>query len=133
MEQVINSKGEKEWARSTKLEPKQADDILFEMMIHGWIDQQHNLHVTKYTLPELASVMPDGAPITLETGRKLWVWAADNEPEEIIEWDSRLQTAAHNGLDALAAEWKLVPRHLQTALKPNLDTIHKPAAAKVAA
>jgi hypothetical protein len=39
------------------LEPKQADDILFEMFVHGWIDQEHKLHVTKYTLPELADVI----------------------------------------------------------------------------
>ena len=45
------------WARSTVLEPKQADDILFEMFVHGWIDQDHKLHVTKYTLPDLASVI----------------------------------------------------------------------------
>ena len=64
-----------EWARSTILEPKQADDILFEMFVHGWIDQEHKLHVTKYTLPELSSVIEDGKPITIETGRALAAWA----------------------------------------------------------
>jgi hypothetical protein len=134
---MVQVPGKSEWSRSTQLEPKQADDILFEMMVHGWIDQQHALHVTKYTLPELASVVEDGKPITLETGARLAQWARGEEGtrkiDDFIEWDSRLQTAAHNGTDALAAEWKRVPKHLQTALKPNLDTIHKPAAAKVAA
>lgn len=63
------------WARSEVLEPKQADDILFEMFVHGWIDQAHNLHVTKYTLPELSSVIVDGKPISIETGARLAAWA----------------------------------------------------------
>ena len=70
MQQVKN-----EWTRSTVLEPKQADDILFEMFVHGWIDQNHNLHVTKYTIPELAAVIPDGKPITIQTGQSLASWA----------------------------------------------------------
>jgi hypothetical protein len=129
---MVQMPGKAEWSRSTQLEPVQADDILFEMMIHGWIDQAHALHITKYTLPELATVMQDAAPITLETGKRLAYWAkGDNEA--IIEWDVRLQTASHQGNDALAAEWKNVPPHIKRALKPNLDTIHKPAAATVAA
>jgi len=64
-----------DWVRSTVLEPKQADDILFEMFVHGWIDQEHKLHVTKYTLPELASVIRDGEPVSIETGQRLAAWA----------------------------------------------------------
>jgi hypothetical protein len=63
------------WARSTVLEPKQADDILFEMFVHGWIDAEHKLHVTKYTLPELADVICDNEPISIDTGRRLADWA----------------------------------------------------------
>jgi len=64
-----------EWARSQTLEPKQADDILFEMFVHGWIDAEHRLNVTKYTLPELAKVFVDKEPISIETGRLLAEWA----------------------------------------------------------
>ncbi len=64
-----------EWARSTQLEPKQADDILFEMFVHGWIDQEHKLNVTKYTIPEIASVIQSGKPITIDTGKALAEWA----------------------------------------------------------
>src|ERR1700690_515631 len=32
---MMQAPGKAEWSRSTQLEPKQADDILFEMMIHG--------------------------------------------------------------------------------------------------
>lgn len=67
--------GSKEWIRSEVLEPKQADDILFEMFVHGWIDQSHKLHVTKYTLPELENVIINGEPICIETGRRLAAWA----------------------------------------------------------
>ena len=75
MQQIKN-----EWARSTVLEPKQADDILFEMFVHGWIDQDHNLHVTKYTIPELAAVIPDGKPISIQTGQSLASWARGETP-----------------------------------------------------
>lgn len=67
---------QKEWVRSTVLEPKQSEDILFEMMIHGWIDKEHRLHVTKYTRADLARVMVDGEPIGEETGRALAAWSA---------------------------------------------------------
>lgn len=71
MEQVKGS----EWQRSNKLEPKQAEDILFEMFVHGWIDAEHKLHVTKYTLPELANIIIDNEPISVATGQRLAEWA----------------------------------------------------------
>jgi hypothetical protein len=64
-----------DWTRSTVLEPKQADDILFEMFVHGWIDQDHRMNVTKYTIPELASIIRDKEPISIETGQRLAEWA----------------------------------------------------------
>lgn len=67
--------GKKEWVRADYLEPKQADDILFEMMVHGWIDQQHNLHVTKFSKEIFKSIFIDGKPITVETGERLSQWA----------------------------------------------------------
>ena len=65
-----------EWARSWKLEPKQADDILFEMFVHGWIDAEHRFHGTKYTLEALRQVFVDGEPISSATGHRLAEWAA---------------------------------------------------------
>lgn len=76
MKEQKNARGEKEWIRSSQLEPKQADDILFEMFVHGWIDQEHKFHGTKYTLPELRQCITDGEPITEESGRKLAAWAS---------------------------------------------------------
>lgn len=64
-----------EWRRSTVLEPKQADDILSEMFVHGWIDREHKLHVTKYTLDELDAVIRSNEPVSIETGQRLAAWA----------------------------------------------------------
>lgn len=74
----IEKNGKKEWARSETLEPKQSDDLLYEMLIHGWIDEKHNYHVTKYpkAIPELRGVVRDGEPLTIETGQRLAAWAA---------------------------------------------------------
>lgn len=68
-----------DWARATILEPKQSDDILYEMLIHGWIDEQHCYHVTKYpkAIPELLDVVKDGEPLSIETGKRLARWAHD--------------------------------------------------------
>jgi hypothetical protein len=64
-----------QWVRSTKLDPKQADDILFEMFVHGWIDAEHNFNATKYTLPELSNIIETGKPISIQSGRALAEWA----------------------------------------------------------
>ncbi len=58
--------GKKVWARDEHLSPKQSEDILFEMMVHGWIDDAHALHVTKLTRKDLAEIFVDGQPITIE-------------------------------------------------------------------
>lgn len=72
--------GKKEWVRSTTLDPKQADDILFEMFVHGWIDRDHRFHGTKYTRPDLRDVLVDGAPISIETGERLAAWSKGQAP-----------------------------------------------------
>jgi len=70
-----NARGEREWVRSNHLEPDQANDILFEMFVHGWIDRDHRLHVTKYTRPDLKEIIRDNEPVTIETGKRLADWA----------------------------------------------------------
>lgn len=74
MKEVIKN-GKKEWERSTELEPKQSEDILFEMMVHAWIDKEHNLHPTKYTRDALREIFTEGKPITVDTGKRLAEWA----------------------------------------------------------
>lgn len=72
----------KDMKRSSVLEPKQSSDILFEMMVHGWIDYEHNLHVTKPRNKAedrtgiISNVFEDGKPISIETGKRLASWAA---------------------------------------------------------
>ncbi len=82
MKETVNQ-GKKDWTRSEILEPKQADDILFEMMVHGWIDAQHKFHGTKYTTDDFRAILIDGTPITVDTGKRLAEWAkgASSAPE----------------------------------------------------
>lgn len=68
--------GKKDWIRSEILEPKQSEDILYEMMVHGWIDSQHRLHVTKYTTDDFKAIFVDNYPVTVDTGKRLAQWAA---------------------------------------------------------
>jgi len=78
MEQVVKN-GKKDWQRSDKLAPKQSEDILFEMLVHGWIDYDHAFHITKPRGTEdelgILTVFPEGKPITIETGKRLAEWA----------------------------------------------------------
>jgi hypothetical protein len=64
-----------DWARSWQLEPKQSDDILSEMFVHGWIDEEHRFHLTKETISDMLKVFVNGEPLSIETGRRLAAWA----------------------------------------------------------
>lgn len=156
MEQVKGS----EWTRSKTLEPKQADDILFEMFVHGWIDAEHKLHVTKYTLPELANVIRDGEPISVETGKRLAAWArgeptqsvsgdADaapaeipshipqagaasiSESERVAAFDKELGEAAKLGWAPLKKKWDALSDEDKDVLSAALNNRHKPTARAV--
>jgi hypothetical protein len=88
MKEVKKPDGTKEWFRSEVLEPKQSEDILFEMMVHAWIDAEHKLHITKPKASEkygviMRGIFEDGKPITVETGERLAKWAAGGEKREI--------------------------------------------------
>ncbi|MES2636336.1 MAG: AAA family ATPase [Pseudomonadota bacterium] len=84
MKQVFKD-GKKELQRSETLEPKQSDDILFELMVHGYLDQQHNFHVTKYTKDTFRQIFIDGKPIDRSTGERLAVWAIGARPADHTE------------------------------------------------
>lgn len=99
--------GKREWVRSEQLEPKQSEDILYEIFCHGWIDREHRFHATKYTRPDLASVIRDGEAITLETGQRLKQWASG---DNVAEPESRSDTA---GVETMTAEnyvalWEII-------------------------
>lgn len=82
MEEKKSASGAKEWTRSTVLDPIQADDILFEMFIHGWIDQEHVFHGTKYTLDQLKDTLRTGEKLSADSGRRLAEWAAGGKKDE---------------------------------------------------
>ena len=73
----VKVEGRKEWIRAEQVEPVQSDGILYELMIHGWIDREHNFRGTKYTRDDLRQVIRDGEPITIKTGEQLAAWARE--------------------------------------------------------
>jgi hypothetical protein len=99
MEEKIKD-GKKEWVRSTDLSPKQSEDILYEMFVHGWIDKEHKFHGTKYTLNILRNALIDGEPITVESGRRLAAWASGAQPST----SAAPQAAAPAHLPPLSAQ-----------------------------
>jgi cell division septation protein DedD len=71
MQQVAGTNGKKDWVRSQILHPIQAEDILFEMFVHGWIDHEHRFHRTKCTKRSLESIFESGKPLNVATGTAL--------------------------------------------------------------
>lgn len=70
-----------DWIRSSDLSPKQSEDILFEMFVHGWLDKEdHRFHLTKDTIPAMREIFRDGERITVDTGKRLAAWAAGKKP-----------------------------------------------------
>ena len=97
--------GKKEWQRSTELDPKQSEDILFEMMWHAWFDKKHICHVTK--APEDGkSIFTANQMITVETGQRLKAWAAgaSNQPIDRYAQLSTILTDANIPEDSFC-EW----------------------------
>lgn len=101
--------GKKDWVRSEELSPKQDDDILFELFVHGWIDREHCFHGTKYTRDDLRAVLEDGKPITIETGRKLAAWS-----REISSSESKKAVIAADQVNALGTKAKARAAELDT-------------------
>jgi hypothetical protein len=66
-----------DWVRSSSLTPKQSDDILSEMFVHGWLDKdEHRFHLTKDTVPAMRQIFIDNEAISVETGKRLAAWTA---------------------------------------------------------
>lgn len=89
MEEKPKQGGGKEWIRSTELEPKQSEDILFEMFVHGWIDAAHKFHGTKYTRDDFKAIIHDDEPITYGTGERLAAWACGGTTQEPVRSPAR--------------------------------------------
>lgn len=89
-----------DWARSWKLEPKQSEDILYEMFVHGWIDQDHRFHLTKSTVDALRTVFVDGDPISVATGAQLAAWAGGRT----VPSATGVATRAEEGVEYINAD-----------------------------
>lgn len=72
--QTKNERGKTEIIKDDMVSPIQAEDFIFELTVHGWIDANHTFHQTKISHPSLREVFPDGAPITLSHGAALAAW-----------------------------------------------------------
>jgi hypothetical protein len=132
--------GKKDWTRSEVLEPKQSEDILFEMMVHGWIDAQHRLHVTKYTTDDFRKIFIDKEPITIDTGTRLAKWASgkgktkediDAEMEVFKKESEKLFVISHDGLIAaktiaeLIGEWKVINKEKKNLLPEHFADLER--------
>lgn len=123
MEEVVQN-GKKEWTRSKELSPKQSEDILFEMMVHAWIDKEHRLHVTKWTKDAFKAVFLDNEPITAETGRRLAAWAAGSKAKESappatprpVAGTPPERGAGQEGADHVAGDGKVIEPSERAAL-----------------
>jgi hypothetical protein len=116
--------GSKDWIRSEHLDPKQSDDILFEMFVHGWIDSQHKFHRTKSTAKALEPVFLDNEPLTLETGQKLAAWArgdAGDQHEAALLTEA--QEAAEGGIEVLRAFWMRLGKSDRATLKSQANRL----------
>jgi len=127
------------WMRAGSLEPKQSEDILFEMFVHGWISlTDHALHVTKCTSKALESVFRDGHPITIETGRLLAEWArgglsGNAQPSSRVGGNgsdplAEARKAAAQGTEELRAWWAGSNKAAHAAIKPYTDELKGTAA-----
>lgn len=54
--------------------------------------------------------------------------AADSNSDDVMAWDSKLATAALQGVESLRETWGMVPRDLKPSLKTAMDRRHKPTA-----
>lgn len=133
-----------DWVRSTVLEPKQADDILFEMFVHGWIDSSHNFNLTRCTSRGLAPIFKSGEKITIETGRQMAAWAASvgsataktSAPsadeaaahKRFTDLYGRAEIRARGGEKELRAFWDACSREERILLQSSMETLKKLAA-----
>ncbi len=118
-----------DWAKSWELAPKQSEDILFEMFVHGWIDKAHCFHGTKYTVDSMRQVIVDGEPISVATGERLAAWAGGGAQRSDDELLQRLRDASLEGTDALKTAWSALTKAQRATLKSHLASL-KSAASK---
>ncbi len=132
MKQGKDSKGKTTWVRAEVVEPKQADDFLFEMFVHGWIDDEHRFRGTKYTRPDLREIIRDNEKISIETGERLAHWTHGAEKHGITEAapadnsDAIMEEAASvaaRGSEAFRDYFKGLPEAERAVIRPRMDEL----------
>ncbi len=140
MQQGKDSKGKTTWVRAEVVEPKQADDFLFEMFIHGWINDRHEFQGTKYTRPDLREIIRDGEMISIETGERLAAWSkgtakpaeepfdAKKAAEEMIADDienilKEARSIATRGTEHFRKWFKSIGELERQVVRPHLDEL----------
>jgi len=122
MKEIKQPNGRKEWSRSDELHPKQSEDILYEMLAHGWIDDDHRFRATKMTTRALESVLLDGERITVETGQRLAAMAAGTKSPKKAEKAAPAPTSVDKIPDGLPTEFLWTSGSGQVSRFDALDT-----------
>jgi hypothetical protein len=97
----------------------------------------------------LAPFIEAGTPLNEEMGAAFARWAkggtaapvsppspagaAEDFSDDLMAWDSKLATAALQGVESLRATWEQTPKHLKKSLKAAMDSRHKPTAEAIPA
>ena len=136
MIEIARGDGKKDWQRSTTLEPKQSEDILYEMMFHAWIDTEHRLHLTKWpkAVPECARIFADGQSVTVETGQRLAAWAKSGGVPTATAPRTRdvlaeARDVASMGSERFRAFYKALAPAERAVLKPTMEDFKRAALA----
>lgn len=97
--EYVDERGKKNMKRADEPSPKQSEDFIYEMLIHGWLDKEHCFHVTKYpdAIPELKGVIENRKPISLESGQRLAAWAAGSKVNAALPSPSPATPPAETG------------------------------------
>lgn len=114
-----NEQGKKDMKRAIVPSPKQSEDILYEMFAHGWIDQAHVFHGTKYTRSAFRDILLDGQPITEESGKLLAQWAAGGSAPKPAEKSNGAECVSPE--QALELERMCEERHITPAFKKQAE------------
>lgn len=128
MEEKVTN-GRKDWVRSEELSPKQSEDILFEMFVHGWIQRDtHAFKGTKYTRPDLQQIIKSGEPISIATGEALARWARGDAPPSLSSILTAIKVAETvEQLDAVKSQATLLSAddkpQAQKAFKEKRDAL----------
>jgi gluconate kinase len=129
--------------------PIAGEELLFEQTVNcllppksGGVPQWRSDQVGEKLMMKLPkqfeAIFAEPEPLSELIGKKLAQWAKGSaaaavDDDDRMAWDSKLATAALQGIESLRETWGMVPVHLKKSLKAAMDNRHKPAAKSVIA